>query len=150
MPEEKKDKQDRMIEILQEMLKWTRVTSIPHVKKLLLDTLPSDKEKIAYHFSDGRDSRDVAKIAGVHFTTIARWWKIWTRVGIAESLSTRGGERSKSIFPLEDFGIELPTIKKVGSSEKAVETPIQEPRQDTEESSEVKVIKESENSKGGE
>ena len=69
MPEENKDKQDRMIELLEEMLKWMKVTSIPQVKKLLLDILPSDREKIAYHFSDGgRGSQEVAKFAaGVTF-----------------------------------------------------------------------------------
>lgn len=136
MHEEKKDKQDIMIEILSEMLKWIKVTSIPKVKKLLLDVLPSDKEKIAYHYSDGRDSREVAKVAGVHFTTVARWWKTWTRVGIAESLSAKGGERAKRIFSLEDFGIEatqleVKTEKKelvapTESAKPSVEKPAQE------------------------
>ena len=55
--EEERNKQDRMIELLEELLKWTKVTSIPHVKKLLLEILPSDEEKKAYHYSNGQDSR---------------------------------------------------------------------------------------------
>jgi len=127
MPEEKIDKQDRMIELLEEMLRWMKVTNIPQVKKLLLDILPSDKERIAYHYSDGRDSREVGTVAGVHFSTVARWWRTWVKVGIAESLSTKGGgERAKRIFSLEDFGIEVPFHKKVESLKKEIGVPIHE------------------------
>jgi len=99
---EKKDKQDRMIELLEEMLKWIKVTSIPHVKKLLLEILPSDEEKI----------KAVAKFAGVSYVTVTKWWKIWGRAGLAEMMSAKGGERAKRIFSLDDFGIEVPKIVK--------------------------------------
>lgn len=138
MPEEeKKDKQDIMIEILGEMLKWLKVTSIPQVKKLLSDILSSDKEKIAYHYSDGRDSRAVAKLAGIHFTTVATWWKKWERAGIAEPIGAKRGERARRIFSLEDFGIEVPATKKAEHLEKEAEPPMHEAP--TKESSEVKV-----------
>jgi len=121
MPEDaKKDKQDIMIEILGEMLKWLKVTSIPQVKKLLLDILSSDKEKIAYHYSDGRDSRAVAKLAGIHFSTVATWWKRWERAGIAEPIGAKRGERARRIFSLEDFGIEVPATKEAEPLEKEV------------------------------
>lgn len=125
MPEdEKKDKQDRMIELLEELLKWTKVTSTPHLKKLLLDILPNDEEKIAYHHSDGRSSQEVAKLAGVSYVTITKWWKIWMRAGIAESLAVKGGERARRIFSLEDFGIEVPIPKETKLEKKEVEVQI--------------------------
>ena len=34
-------------------------------------------------------------------------WKKWTRVGIAEQVGVQGGTRGKSLFSLEDFGIEI-------------------------------------------
>jgi transposase-like protein len=108
---ENNDKQDKMIEILEEILKWTRVTSIPHVKQLLLEILPSNKEKIAYHHSNGQDTRAVAKMAGVHFTTVATWWKRWIRAGIAEPVGAKRGDRAKRIFSLEDFGIDVPAAE---------------------------------------
>jgi hypothetical protein len=119
MPEEKKDKQDITIEILEEMLKWIKVTSIPQVKKLLLDILPSDKERIAYHFSDGEHgSQEVAQFAGVSFGTITRWWKTWIRAGIAESVGAKGGERARRVFSLEDFGMEMPEAKGIKTEKK--------------------------------
>jgi len=98
-----------MIEILEEMLKWIKVTSIPQVRELLSDLLPTDKEKIAYHLSDGEHgSQEVAKLAGVSYVTVTKWWKIWARAGIAKMLSVKGGERAKRAFSLEDSGIEVP------------------------------------------
>jgi hypothetical protein len=125
MPKEEKDKQDQMIEILEEMLKWIKVTSLPQVKKLLSDILPSDKEKIAYHCSDGHDSKRVAEFAGVGHSTISRWWKIWIRAGIAEPVGARGGERARRVFSLEDFGIEVPGPKETKLEKKGV--PKEEP-----------------------
>lgn len=47
-------KEDRMIELLEELVKWTKVTSIPKVKELLMGILESLEEMIAYQSSDGR------------------------------------------------------------------------------------------------
>jgi len=107
----KKQEKDDIVEILREILKWIKVRSIPHVKKLLLELLPSDEEKLAYHFSDGRSSQEVAKVARVNYVTVTRWWKTWIKAGIAESISVKGGKRAKRLFSLEDFGIPIPSRK---------------------------------------
>lgn len=58
--ENRNESQDRVVELLEELVKWTRVTSIPDVKKLLVETLQNDTDKLAYHNSDGkRTSREV-------------------------------------------------------------------------------------------
>jgi hypothetical protein len=115
------DKQSEVIEILIEMLKWIKVTSIPHVKKLLMELLPSDEEKVAYHYSDGRASQEVSRLAGVSYVTITKWWKTWIRAGIAEAISVKGGERAKRVFSLDDFCIEVPQIKGVEVKKKEAE-----------------------------
>ena len=106
-------KEDRMIELLEELVRWTKVTSIPSVRELLLKMLESPEGRIAYHSSDGeRASREVGRISNVSYRTIANWWKTWTRAGIAEPISVRGGgERAKRVFSLDDFGIEVPAIR---------------------------------------
>lgn len=127
MPEEKKDKQDRMIELFEEMLRWIKVASIPQVKKLLLDILPSDREKIAYHFSDGRrGSQEVAKFVDVNYVTVTIWWKKWARAGIAEMVSVKGGQRAKRSFSLEDFGIEVPEPRQIKPEKRKAESPREE------------------------
>ena len=109
-----------MVEVLEEILRWIKVTSIPRVKQLLLDTLPSDKEKVAYYYSDGQDSRAISTASGVPFTTVTRWWKRWIRAGIAEAVGAKRGDRAKRIFSLEDFGIEVPLTEGVATENKTL------------------------------
>lgn len=110
-------KEDRMIELLEELVKWTRVTSIPHVKKLLLEILTSPEERIAYQSSNGEGSKEVAKLANMSHVTVTSWWKKWVKAGIAEPLSVKGGKRAKRVFSLEDFGIEVSIIDKTRKEE---------------------------------
>jgi hypothetical protein len=98
------------LQVLKEILKWTKVTSIPHVKKLLQETLATDEEKLAYHLSTGSTSREIAPKAGVSFQTIADWWDKWNRLGIAERMSSKGGGRGVRSFDLNDFGIAIPKL----------------------------------------
>lgn len=104
-------KDDETVNLLKELVKWTKVTNIPKVKKILLETLPSPEEKVAYELSDGRSSDKIAKKVGVSSMTITRWWKKWINIGIAESISARGGQRAEKTFSLEDFDIEIPKVK---------------------------------------
>lgn len=115
----KVSKEDRMIELLEELVKWTRVTSIPSVKKLLLEILTSPEEKIAYQSSNGkRTSREVSRQANASHKTVAKWWRNWIKTGIAESISVKGGgRRARKIFSLDDFGIEVPVIKETTGEE---------------------------------
>ena len=114
------NRQDKIVELLNELLKWIKVTSIPHVKTLLQEILRNDKEKIAYHCSDGRNIREVAKSANVGVSTIGNWWKTWSKYGIVELVSVRRGKRVKRIFSLEDFGIQVPRIKMKKKNKKEV------------------------------
>lgn len=105
-------KEDRMTELLEELVKWTKVTSIPKVKELLLDILESPEEMIAYQSSDGdKGGREVANQANVSQPTVAKWWKKWIKAGIAEPVSVRRGERAMRIFSLDDFGIEVSSLE---------------------------------------
>jgi hypothetical protein len=101
---------DRTIELLEELVKWTRVTSIPHVKQLLEEILTSPEEKVAYESSDGRPSQEIAVLANISFHTVTVWWKKWIKVGLAEPISSRGGQRAKRLFSLTDFGIDVPQL----------------------------------------
>jgi len=113
-------KEDRMIELLEELVKWIKVANIPSVKQLLLDTLQKPEQKIAYHASDGKTTKEVAKVANVSNFTISKWWENWTKVGIAEAVSVRGGgKRAIRSFSLDDFGIEVPVTKET-EEEKSV------------------------------
>lgn len=105
------DKQDAVIGLLSEISRWIKVTNFSNVKALLLDTLSSEKEKKAYRYSDGRSSREIARLVGVDFRTVASWWKIWINIGIAEPVRVPRGKRAKAIFSLEALNIKIPRAK---------------------------------------
>jgi hypothetical protein len=85
-------------------------------KEVLLSTLRSDQEKLAYIGSDGRGSQEVAKVAGVSHTTVVSYWNKWAALGIAEPLAVKGGTRYKSIFSLSDLGIQVSSTLNPGRS----------------------------------
>ena len=126
MPKEQDtDIQYRIAMILEELLKWTKVTSIPYVKKLLIEVLQKDEHKIAYHKSDGLLNRDeIGGLINVSGQTISNWWKSWERSGIVEMITAKGGKRGRKSFNLEDFDIQIPKMK----VEQENQTTSQEPK----------------------
>lgn len=113
MSNRKEGEQDRIVELLEEILKWVKFDGMRNVKSVLLDALQNDPQKIrAYHFSDGWGSREVANLAGLKsHTTIIDWWARWAPLGIVEPIKVRGGERYRRIFSLEALGIEIPELE---------------------------------------
>jgi hypothetical protein len=98
----------RIICLLEELLKWSKLQGLEKAQNALTTLLKSDAEKLAYEQSDGKTSREVATIVGVSHGTIANYWKKWARYGIVTELSSKGGTRYRRIFSLQDFGIEVP------------------------------------------
>ncbi len=100
--------QGHAVELLEELVKWTRFQGILKAKEVLLDTLKSNSERLVYVLSDGRGSQEVGKAAGVSHTTVVSYWGKWATLGIVEPLRVKGGTRYKRVFSLGDFGIEVP------------------------------------------
>lgn len=103
---------NEMIEVLREILKWTKFAGAREVRNILMATLDTEQKRLIYHLSDGnRGSVEIAKAANVGDSTVRRYWESWARQGIVESMKVRGGERYKKSFDLEDFGFMIPTLK---------------------------------------
>lgn len=99
---------DDLQKIMEDILKWIRLQGMQTARTILENNLTKDTEKRAYHFSDGRDSREVGKLAGISHMTVTNYWKKWSALGIVEPVRARGGERYRRIFSLEDFGMTVP------------------------------------------
>ena len=110
------DKQDKVIELLEEILRWTRLQGVQNARAVLVDALKTDTLKVAYQLSDGRSSAEVAKACDVSGMTVTTYWKRWFTLGIAQP-SNRYKGRFERTFSLEDFGIEIPSIE-VGAKAK--------------------------------
>jgi hypothetical protein len=104
---EKKELTEDAFQILREILRWSRFENFPKLRKILLDTLKTDEEKLVYELTDGEKSRyDIAKETGIPDSTIRSWWERWYNLGILEPSGKRKG-RPQKIMALEDVGIEV-------------------------------------------
>lgn len=101
------------------MGKWVKVTSHPQVCKILGEEVQSTAQKIVYKNSDGkRTTKELSELSGMDPAVVSRDWKQWARAGIAEQIPAQGGTRGKSLFSLEDFGIEVPKATSTSKAEK--------------------------------
>lgn len=107
------EKNGQIIELLKELVKWTKFQAWSKVKEVLYNVLNDDIKKLIYHFSDGKSSsRKIAeKVSFVH-STIVNYWNDWAKSNIVEPIPVKGGGiRYKKMFNLEDFGIEIPKVR---------------------------------------
>ena len=105
------EKFDRMIQLLEEILKWTSFEARQNVRNTFIELLKTDAEKLIYQNSDGRTSREVAQAAGTSHGTVVNYWRKWSGHAIVEEVRSRGGTRYKRVFSLTDFGIEVPQVR---------------------------------------
>ncbi len=108
-----KENNDQIIELLKELVKWTKFQAWGKVKDVLLGVLDDDEKKRIYHLSDGKQSsRKIAENVSVSRSTIVKYWNDWANSNIVEPIPVKGGGlRYKNMFNLEDFGIEIPKTK---------------------------------------
>ncbi|MGE5533363.1 MAG: hypothetical protein ACM3UN_03330 [Bacillota bacterium] len=104
------EKADRLIELLEEILKWTRIEGMQRTKSIFEEFVKSDLEKVVYENSNGQTSREVGAIAKTSHTTVVSYWRKWSKLGIVKEVVSKGGTRYKRIFSLDDFGISVPKI----------------------------------------
>jgi len=133
LPEEKEISPD-IVQILREILRWSRFENFPKLRKILLDNLKTDQEKLVYELTNGENSRpDVAKQTDVPDSTVRNWWEKWYNLGILEPSGKRKG-RPQKIMALEDMGIEVPKIppKKLEVKQEKVAKAEPQPTQESE------------------
>ena len=117
---ESKNKEDsisfQILLAIQELLRWTKVSSYENIKKMLEITLDSENKRIVYYLSNGKNNQDEIIAKGkVAAGSISRYWNEWEKLGIGESIPVKRGKRFKGSFDLNNFGL-LP--KSVNEREK--------------------------------
>jgi len=118
MTEETKDPQKRMVELLEELLKWTKASTRPTIKKICEENLKTDTEKLAYELSDGKSSPVIASNVGIDPSTVREYWKKWVNAGMME-ICPKYKKRYCKLFSLGELGIEVPETKQEDVSEEA-------------------------------
>jgi hypothetical protein len=105
----KENSDDRIVELLSEILRWTKVGAL-NLKEALAQELTSNKHCLVYELSDGvRSSRDIASISGVSFVTVATWWRRWAELGFVDP-SPKFQGRVQRLCSLRLLGISVPEI----------------------------------------
>ena len=106
---ESDDKQDKIIELLGEVLRWTRLQGVQNARAVLTTALKTDTDKIIYHLSDGRPSGQIARVCGVTEVSVRNYWRRWFTLGITQPSHKYKGRFERS-FSLEDLGIKVPAM----------------------------------------
>lgn len=111
----------RIIELLEELVKWRRFEGAQLAKKTLRELFVKDTEKIVYQYSDGRGTKEIADLAGVSDFSVRSYWKKWNIEGLVVPSEKHKG-RFERVFSLEDFGIETPQTKVAQETNKESQT----------------------------
>jgi len=107
-----RNKDEQIIAILQEILKWIRFSGIDEVRTVLMRTLDTEQKRLVYHLSDGiHGSVEIGKATNVSNSTVARYWVSWARLGLMEPIRVRGGLRYKKSFELDDFVLKVTQLR---------------------------------------
>lgn len=101
------DKQDKIIAILEDIRKWTKLQGAKTLKQLFEEYVNDEKKQMIYQLSDGKSSPEVAEVAKVTSQTVRNYWKLWASVGLME-IYPAYKNRYHRIFSVEDVGIESP------------------------------------------
>lgn len=98
---------------LREMKFWLKLSSLPILRRVLLENVRDDVDKLVYELSDGvRSTREIArelKKIGKEMShaTVANMWRKWAIYGLVEP-SERFQGRYSRIISLESVGIKIP------------------------------------------
>ena len=88
-------------DILEELKTQTallRAMAIQTLKDVIQDELKSVRDKKIFELSDGqRTTREIAKLAGGSFQTVAQKWKRWSTLGLVTESESRKGRYKKII-----------------------------------------------------
>ncbi|MFQ5884599.1 MAG: winged helix-turn-helix transcriptional regulator [Thermoplasmata archaeon] len=98
--------QERLLEVLEDILKWTRFSGIEGLRKVIeaLD----DQDKLIYHYADGnRTTREIAeRVASSQPTVSRRLQELEKR----KLVTKNDRNRWEHIAPLSFLGLEVPDL----------------------------------------
>jgi hypothetical protein len=94
---------DRLVELLEELVAWTRFASRTALIGLLDAEGKDAKHLLAFELSDGtRSQKQVGDLVGLSQPSVSLLWKRWRRLGIARDV----GGRARHIARPTDIGME--------------------------------------------
>lgn len=105
--------QVRVVQLLDELLAWTRFTARPQLMETLGAVLKEPRHLRAYEATDGEAGQnEVASFAGLSQPAVSKLWARWSRLGL---LVDRGKKPMHLARP-SDLGMEIPDLDTSGGN----------------------------------
>lgn len=98
---------ERVEELLEELVRWTKIVAAPTVRGWLEPVLTTTDERKVYQASTGGTTREVAAVAGVSHVTVGSYWKRWksARPPILQEGGRKG--RYERLYDLAEMNLPL-------------------------------------------
>lgn len=112
MTEESKSPVDKQVELLEELVKWTKVANYDKVKGVLERVLGKDNKRQAYMLTGMEKQETICTKAKISSKTLTALCKECVKLGLA----VKEGNKYITLFDLKDFGL-VPKEKKSGKDE---------------------------------
>lgn len=109
------NQREALLEKLDELIFWTKLSVMPTMRKIIVDYLRSDIDKLVYELSDGnRSTREIASMVSrggrdISHVTVANMWRKWSILNLVMPAQRRG--RYKRLISLESIGVEIPQLE---------------------------------------
>jgi hypothetical protein len=95
--------EERVIELLEELVAWTRFGARAALLEIWETVLKDDKHLLAYELSDGtRSQKEVGDAAGLSQPSVSGLWQRWRRLGVVRP----SGNRVAHLASPSDMGME--------------------------------------------
>lgn len=99
-------------QLLREMVKYLKFMGSGQISTALEKTLTSDKLKLVYQLSDGKNTSTViSKQTGVSQPRVSELWRQWVVMGLGDAITASGGSRFRRAFDLKAIGISVPEVR---------------------------------------
>lgn len=99
---------DEIVAELRAQTSWLRLLGLQTLRPTLQEILKSDKQRLAYEYSDGsKTTRQVAEASGTGAGTVSRWWTEWLAIGVCVEAPGHSG-RARHLASLTDLGLSIP------------------------------------------
>ncbi|MCB2141237.1 hypothetical protein KQH27_00855 [bacterium] len=108
------DYEKKILEKMDELIKWNKLTAKPKIRDLINQNLDDDKQYSVFELSDGiLSTREIAEKLDnkVSYGTVANYWKKWFMIGLVEPSEKYTG-RYRKICSLAEIGVTIPPIVK--------------------------------------
>lgn len=108
----------RVIEVLEELVKWTKIANFDTVKSSIEKTLNNEKKKKAYMLTGTKTQSEIRKMLKMSPNDISELWQECARRGLV--VKKKKGKGYERVFDLDDFGL-LPKNFKIEEEEEKEE-----------------------------